>query len=38
MPLRLQVVQSAFGSAQEYSGNMDHGYILMYERQPGLEQ
>uniref|UniRef100_A0A7N0ZXT8 ubiquitinyl hydrolase 1 n=1 Tax=Kalanchoe fedtschenkoi TaxID=63787 RepID=A0A7N0ZXT8_KALFE len=26
-------VQTFFGSAQEYSSNTDHGYILFYERQ-----
>ncbi|CAL5368580.1 unnamed protein product [Camellia sinensis] len=26
------VVQTFFGSAQEYSSNTDHGYILFYER------
>lgn len=25
-------VQTSFGSAQEYSSNTDHGYILFYER------
>lgn len=25
-------VQSTFGSTQEYSNNMDHGYILFYEK------
>ena len=28
------MVQSAFGSTQEYGSCMDHGYILMYERLP----
>ncbi|XP_027772246.1 ubiquitin carboxyl-terminal hydrolase 4 isoform X1 [Solanum pennellii] len=27
-------VQTFFGSAQEYSSNTDHGYILFYERVP----
>uniref|UniRef100_A0A164VS48 USP domain-containing protein n=1 Tax=Daucus carota subsp. sativus TaxID=79200 RepID=A0A164VS48_DAUCS len=27
-------VQTSFGSAQEYSSNTDHGYILFYERAP----
>lgn len=26
------MVQSAFGSTQEYGSNMDHGYILLYEQ------
>jgi ubiquitin carboxyl-terminal hydrolase 12/46 len=32
-PIAETVVQTAFGSTQEYSNNMDHGYILMFERQ-----
>ncbi|KAK9815432.1 hypothetical protein WJX72_003636 [[Myrmecia] bisecta] len=28
-----QMVQTAFGSTSEYSSSMDHGYILMYEKQ-----
>ncbi|EHA8587393.1 putative Ubiquitin carboxyl-terminal hydrolase 4 [Cocos nucifera] len=29
------IVQTFFGSAQEYSGNTDHGYILFYENLGG---
>ena len=32
-PIAETMVQTAFGSTQEYSNNMDHGYILMFERQ-----
>ncbi|MQL83041.1 hypothetical protein Taro_015534 [Colocasia esculenta] len=28
-------LQTFFGSSQEYSSNMDHGYILLYERVSG---
>lgn len=28
------LVQTTFGSTQEYSHHMDHGYILFYERMP----
>ncbi|KAK9917186.1 hypothetical protein WJX75_001669 [Coccomyxa subellipsoidea] len=33
-PMAEQQVHQAFGSTQEYSNSMEHGYILMYERQP----
>ncbi|CAL8463689.1 g3223 [Coccomyxa elongata] len=33
-PMTEQLVQTAFGSTQDYSNTMEHGYILMYERQP----
>lgn len=32
-PIPESVVRTTFGSTQEYSSHMDHGYILMYERQ-----
>ena len=32
-PIPQSVVRTTFGSTQEYSSHMDHGYILMYERQ-----
>lgn len=33
-PITAAMVQSAFGSTQDYASNMDQGYILMYERRP----
>jgi hypothetical protein len=30
-PIDESMVQSFFGSSQEYSNNTDHGYILFYE-------
>ncbi len=32
-PIPESVVRTTFGSTQEYSSHMDHGYILMYEIQ-----
>lgn len=32
-PISEHTVQTTFGATQDYSNNMDHGYILMYERQ-----
>lgn len=32
-PIPESVVKTTFGSTQEYSSHMDHGYILMYEIQ-----
>ena len=32
-PIPESVVRTTFGSTQEYSNHMDHGYILMYEMQ-----
>lgn len=32
-PIPESVVRTTFGSTQEYNSHMDHGYILMYERQ-----
>jgi ubiquitin C-terminal hydrolase len=32
-PIPETVVRTTFGSTQEYSSHMDHGYILMYEIQ-----
>lgn len=31
-PIPESVVRTTFGSTQEYSSHMDHGYILMYEQ------
>lgn len=32
-PIAEHVVRTTFGSTQEYTNHMDHGYILMYEMQ-----
>lgn len=32
-PISESAVRQTFGSTQEYSNHMDHGYILMYNMQ-----
>ena len=32
-PISEATVRTTFGSTQEYSSHMDHGYILMYEQE-----
>lgn len=32
-PISESAVRQTFGSTQEYSNHMDHGYILMYDMQ-----
>lgn len=32
-PVAESAIQSTFGSTQEYSNHMEHGYILMYDMQ-----
>ena len=36
-PIDEHIVQTTFGSTNEYSAHTDHGYILMYQKQRDAE-